>query len=328
MLYTIVTGQAKNVLLLLWAIAAYAYFLPSILAFLKGHRGFFAILVLNILVSPLQSFFLHSFFPTLLVIDPHHLTRNIMFVFIANFGLGWLLLIGWAFKNTEPDARLIRAQHTKLYDGLVGLPLILWFAYGVLQLRPVLVNDATLIVQNKAVIYVWVQFFSLAAAAAFDLLLIYFLVIRDKPVLKSQGLLPRLTGFLGTFLGVGILQLPVAHLSFGLQILAAVLVGVGSFFSFVILSALGKSFSILPEARTLVTAGPYSYARHPLYGVEIITVIGTALQFAQPWSALLGLAVLVLLILRSIFEEEVLSKAYPEYRAYRARTARFIPGVI
>ena len=36
----------------------------------------------------------------------------------------------------------------------------------------------------------------------------------------------------------------------------------------------------MPEARKLVTGGPYAYARHPLYAVEIITIVGTALQFA------------------------------------------------
>ena len=84
----------------------------------------------------------------------------------------------------------------------------------------------------------------------------------------------------------------------------------------------------MPEARTLVTGGPYAYARHPLYGVEIITIIGTALQFAQPWAGLIALLVAVLLVIRSRYEEGVLEAAYPEYAAYRARTKRFIPGVI
>jgi protein-S-isoprenylcysteine O-methyltransferase Ste14 len=33
-------------------------------------------------------------------------------------------------------------------------------------------------------------------------------------------------------------------------------------------------------------------------------------------------------VIRSLFEERVLSAAYPEYGAYRAKTARFIPGII
>ena len=85
---------------------------------------------------------------------------------------------------------------------------------------------------------------------------------------------------------------------------------------------------IMPEARKLVTAGPYAYVRHPLYAVEIITIIGTAVQFTAPWSWVIALAVVALLWIRSHYEEQVLQAAYPEYGAYRARTARFIPGVI
>ncbi|HEU0095178.1 MAG TPA: methyltransferase, partial [Rhizomicrobium sp.] len=200
--------------------------------------------------------------------------------------------------------------------------------YGAWQVRPTLVNDIGLIRSGAGDLYTWVQLFSLTAAAAFDLLLVYMLLARDKPVLKSRGVLPRFFGFIGTFAGVGILQLPVAVLGHGMQILAAVLIGVGSLGSFFVLWRLGKSFSIMPEARTLVTGGPYAHARHPLYGVEMITIIGTAVQFAQPWAALIALLVVALLVVRSHYEEGVLSEAYPEYAAYRAKTKRFIPGVI
>ena len=145
---------------------------------------------------------------------------------------------------------------------------------------------------------------------------------------KSKGAVPRIFAVLGTFAGVGIIQLPVAQLSLQMQIVAAVLIGVGSLSSFLVLSRLGKSFSIMPEARKLVTSGPYAHARHPLYAVEMITVIGTALQFAAPWSWALALLVVTLLWIRSHFEEQVLADTYPEYAAYRAKTARFIPGVI
>jgi len=62
--------------------------------------------------------------------------------------------------------------------------------------------------------------------------------------------------------------------------------------------------------------------------VELVTVCGTALQFQAPWSWVLAAAVLVLLWIRSHYEEQVLEATYPEYEAYRARTKRFIPGII
>jgi protein-S-isoprenylcysteine O-methyltransferase Ste14 len=328
MLQMILTGQAKGFSLLLGALLLYLYFLPSVLGFLRAHRRFYVILVLNFLLSPVQGAFLHFFFPSLLVIDPNALVSSTFMAMLANLGPGWLALLVWSLVPGEPNPSLVRARNTKLYDAVAALPLILWFVYGAWQVRPTLVNDIGQIRSGAGDVFTWAQLFSLSAAAAFDVLLVYMLLVRNKPVLKSKGVLPRLFGFVGTFAGVGILQLPVATLGHGMQILGALLIGVGSLGSIVVLWWLGGSFSIMPEARTLVTGGPYAYARHPLYGVEMITVIGTAVQFAQPWAALIALLVVTLLVIRSLFEEDVLSAAYPEYAAYSARTKRFIPGII
>lgn len=328
MLQAILTGQMKSFPLLLIAVAIFVYFLPSILAFLKGHRRFYFIVVLNILVSPVQSVVLQTLFPGALTLTPSLNFHTLLVAAVANLGLGWLALLLWAFKPGEPDPRLVRAQDTKLYDVTAALPLILWFAYGAWQIRPYIINDILLITTGRGSLFAWVQLFSLTAAAGFNLLLVYLLIVRDKPVRKSKGWLPRFCAFMGTFLGVGMLQLPVVALTLPMQILAALLIGIGSLASLLVLWRLGKSFSIMPEARTLVTTGPYAHARHPLYAVEMITIIGMALQFAQPWAALLTVLVLSFLVQRTIFEERVLEEAYPEYAAYRTKTARFIPGLI
>jgi len=326
--HQIITGQAKSITLLFGALALFAYFLPAVLAFARGHRRFFLIALLNLLVSPVQSLLLHYLAPSFITVNPNDPTATFWVALAANFGIGWLALMAWVLVPGEPDPRLLRMQQTKYYDAIAALPLILWFAYGALQIRPVLVSDAQLMGAGTATLFTYVQFVSLSLVALFDLLLIYLLVVRDRPVAKSKGVLPRAFGFVGTFLGVGILQLPVAHLSLGAQILAALLVGLGSLGSLLVLWRLGKSFSIMPEARRLVTGGPYAFARHPLYTVEMVTICGTALQFAAPWSWVLAAAVLALLWIRSHYEEQVLEAAYPEYGAYRARTKRFIPGVI
>lgn len=318
----------RGLTLLIWAAVLYLYFLPSILTFLRGYRRFYVVLVLNILLSPVQGGLLRLVLPGWFVANAQAPLLTLFLALLVNLGPGWVLLLIWSVQPGRTDPRLDRAQDSKLYDALAALPLILWFALSAAQLRPTLVGDGALILSGKASPYVWVQFFSLAAAAAFDLLLVWLLVVRDKPVRKSRGVLPRLFGFLGTFMGVGILQFPGAHLSLPMQIFSAALVGLGSLASFLVLWRLGKAFSILPEARVLVTTGPYAWARHPLYSVEMITTVGTAMQFAQPGAGLVAAAVVVLLVIRSYFEERVLAEAYPEYAAYRARTARFIPGVI
>lgn len=328
MLQSILTGQAKGLVLLLLALSLFFYFLPSVLAFSRGHRRFFLILILNVVVSPVQVMLARMLAPALLAFDPKNVVSIAWILATVSFGPGWLALLVWALWPGEPDPRLLKAQETKYYDAIMALPLILWFAYGALQLRAQLMRDLSAITSGNGSLFVWVQFCSLLAASAFDLLLIYLLVVRAKPVAKSRGVLPRVFGFAGTFLGVGILQLPVAPLTLSLQILAALLIGLGSLGSLLVLWNLGKSFSIMPEARRLVTAGPYGWVRHPLYTMEIVTILGTALQFKAPWSWLITLGVVVLLWVRSHYEEQVLGETYPEYGAYRSRTKRFIPGII
>jgi len=328
MLQQILTGQIKGAALLTGAAILFLYLLPSVIAFARAHRRFLPILVLNLLVSMVQALIAGLLFPALLVFDPHNVAAVFKVAALVTFGPGWLALLVWSLLPTESDPRLQRFQQTKSYDTIAALPLILWFAYGVLQLRAALVYDWTLMMAGTASLFIWVQFISLSLAALFDLLLVYLLVVRDRAVGRSRGVWPRLFGVLGTFMGVGILQLPVARLSLSMQILAAILIGVGSLGSAVVLWRLGKSFSIMPEARRLVTGGPYSYVRHPLYAVEIITIVGTALQFAAPWSWVIAGSVVILLWIRSHFEEQVLAESFPEYGAYRARTKRFIPSIL
>jgi protein-S-isoprenylcysteine O-methyltransferase Ste14 len=217
-------------------------------------------------------------------------------------------------------------RRTKAYDLIAGLPLILWFGYGMVTLRPNLAADARALLLQPDHLIFWLRFFALFASAVFNLLLIYLVVVRNRPVKRSSGALPRLCGVAGTFLGVAILSLKPLALSLPWQSVAAFLVLAGSLGSAIVLAKLGKAFSIMPEARVLVTGGPYAWARHPLYVMEFITIIGTAIQFAQPWAALLALGVILLQVLRTIFEERVLSEVYPDYASYQARVKRF--GVI
>ena len=211
----------------------------------------------------------------------------------------------------------------KLYDLAAGLPLILWFGYSAINLRPDLAADARALLDAPDDLLANLRFFALFAAMAFNLMLIYLIVVRTEPVKRASGILPRLCGLAGTFLGVGILHLKPVELSLTWQSVAAALVFAGTLGSVIVLAKLGKSFAIMPEARTLVTSGPYAWARHPLYAMEIITLIGTAIQFRQPWACVLALAVILLQVARTIFEERVLVEAYPEYAAYSSRVRRF-----
>lgn len=107
---------------------------------------------------------------------------------------------------------------------------------------------------------------------------------------------------------------------------ALVLAGIG--FAVYALSYLKLSFSIMPEARGLVTSGPYQLVRHPLYLGEIIA--GAGLVVALPsWFSLLVLATLVAAqLVRTHYEEAVLRDSFPEYEDYARQTKRLLPWLI
>jgi protein-S-isoprenylcysteine O-methyltransferase Ste14 len=51
----------------------------------------------------------------------------------------------------------------------------------------------------------------------------------------------------------------------------------GNALAVLVLVQLGRSFSIMAEARRLVTSGVYRWVRHPLYLAEELAVIGIVL---------------------------------------------------
>jgi protein-S-isoprenylcysteine O-methyltransferase Ste14 len=171
----------------------------------------------------------------------------------------------------------------------------------------------------------FLQLVALAGSMFLIFVLIILLITRKTPELKACGLLPRAVAVGGAFLGNAFLYLKAVPLSLPAQALADLLIIGGAAGSLIAVSGLRGAFSVMPEARILVTNGPYALVRHPLYLAEMVGIAGLVLQFQQPWAAMLGIAVGALQYWRTVFEERVLTAAYPEYVAYRTRTRRFIP---
>lgn len=88
---------------------------------------------------------------------------------------------------------------------------------------------------------------------------------------------------------------------------------------------LRHSFSLVPQARTLVTHGPYRFARHPIYGAYIPQNLGILLLYPTLPLALAMTAWMGLQILRIHYEEKVLTAAFPEYSDYRKKVGAFGP---
>ncbi len=167
---------------------------------------------------------------------------------------------------------------------------------------------------------------SLLADLTFLTLLVVLILVRRTPSRKQPGFLPRLAAFLGMF---GLAALPFTPSSSGANLvwIAAGLEVAGHVLMLFSLLWLGRSFSIFPEARRLITTGPYAIVRHPLYLAEEVAVIGMVLNHLSWIAVLIAVAHLAVQIARMGWEEQVLTDAFPEYAAYRVRVKRFLPGI-
>ena len=165
------------------------------------------------------------------------------------------------------------------------------------------------------------------------LALAYFtmLVVLYSTRLPARGTDHRiavvLIAFTGTFSALAASFLPGGGRHDWLVIPADIIATIGLAYAVWGLAYLRRSFSIVPEARRLVTGGPYSLSRHPVYLGEIITAIGINLATAGLPSALAVLYFIVCELLRMRWEEGVLSRAFPdEYPAYAKRVPRYAPN--
>ena len=78
---------------------------------------------------------------------------------------------------------------------------------------------------------------------------------------------------------------------------------------------------------TLMTAGIYGLARHPIYGGLILGSLGWSVMQASLAALVLSAALAGFLTLKSAREEAWLVERFPDYAAYRVRTRRFIPWI-
>jgi protein-S-isoprenylcysteine O-methyltransferase Ste14 len=152
-------------------------------------------------------------------------------------------------------------------------------------------------------------------------------MLRGPPLDKAQGIEPRLSALLGTLLITAIAFLPRRDLSPELGMLSTALILCGNAFAIAVLFRLGRSFSVMAEARGLVTGGLYRHIRHPLYVAEEIAAVGCAMQFFSLWAVLLLAVQFGFQLRRMANEERVLERQFPEYARYRRTTARLIPGI-
>ncbi len=222
------------------------------------------------------------------------------------------------------NTRLITISKARLLDLAAASPLIVWYAFAIAGLAMQIggqiatsTDPARLALSAGA---------TLAAAAFLGLQIVVF-VIRRLPVGKAEGWRPRILAMFGANAAIIFLALPRVELSPLLNVVSSVLIIGGSVGAVIVASWLGRAFSVLPQARSLVTEGPYRFVRHPLYVAEQVATFGIMWQFQQPGALMVALLSLAAQFPRMHYEEQILAQTFPPYRAYVERTARLIPGV-
>jgi protein-S-isoprenylcysteine O-methyltransferase Ste14 len=229
--------------------------------------------------------------------------------------------------------RLKAIRRTKLYDLFAAGPLIAWYMFCAAQMLPLVTQQialAKLIVETDPSVLpttLVLSIISRVGTLVFFAVLVVMFAVRHVPQRTAPGLYPRCAAVAGTFLGAGFMLLPPQELSSALYLASLFLIIGGTVFAICAGLVLGRSISILPEARRLVTWGPYAFVRHPLYVGEIVTMVGVALQYLSAWALLLLGLQCAFQFQRMKNEERVLFKVFPQYGDYMARTARLLPGV-
>ena len=133
--------------------------------------------------------------------------------------------------------------------------------------------------------------------------------------------------FSGTFSAIAASFLPGATRREGLVVVADVLATAGLAYSVWGLAYLRRSFSIIPEARRLVTGGPYALSRHPVYLGEVTTAIAVNLATGGLLTAVAIAYFIGCELLRIRWEERILAATFPnDYPPYARRVPRYLPN--
>jgi protein-S-isoprenylcysteine O-methyltransferase Ste14 len=78
----------------------------------------------------------------------------------------------------------------------------------------------------------------------------------------------------------------------------------------------------------VVTTGPYRFVRHPMYAGALLMYLATPLIWASGAAMLVSLAIIGLLVWRTVLEDRTLQRELPGYADFARRTVyRLIPGL-
>ena len=166
-----------------------------------------------------------------------------------------------------------------------------------------------------------------ALVCAFYALIIWCYLRRGRAVATSGYVTGYAAAVAATFLPLALPLLHGAPPAAGQRNVGYLLVLAGTCWAVWSVWFLGRSISVIAQAREVVDRGPYRLVRHPLYVGELVSTLGVAIVAGTVWALCAWVALCLLEAYRALREEQVLLQALPGYRAYRARTAALLPGI-
>jgi protein-S-isoprenylcysteine O-methyltransferase Ste14 len=169
------------------------------------------------------------------------------------------------------------------------------------------------------------KFAGLLSKLLFLFTLFLLTVMRSKPIRSSVSWPARLVAFIGCFLPLSLVWLPEAELPPALTVISITATVCGCALAIWTACWLGRSFSVAPQARELVTGGPYAFVRHPLYLCEEVAVLGAMLACFSPVAVAIAGIHWVFQLKRMEYEERILRATFPEYAKFAATVPRLIP---
>lgn len=114
-------------------------------------------------------------------------------------------------------------------------------------------------------------------------------------------------------------------------LLADIVVAFGLFFLLWARITLGSNWSgtvTIKENHELITRGPYAIVRHPIYTGMLVMLLGVAILAGHAIVFAFDLAVGVAMWVKSLTEERMMTKEFPDaYPSYRKRVRSLIPFI-
>lgn len=226
-----------------------------------------------------------------------------------------------------PALRLATAARAYLLDLVLGraVPALFFGLFMVVQLLAVS-SAAGSLLRPGAFLDAYLTFANQILRLAFFTMLIAMYATRLPARRADRRPAVVAVSLIGTFAVLGAGYLPAWHHGSGSVLVSDLLIAAGMAYAVWGLAHLRRSFSIIPEARRLVTSGPYRLSRNPLYFGEGVASIGVVLPVFGPAHLVLLAIFITSQLLRIRWEERILGEAFPEdYPRYLRRVPMLVP---